>query len=191
MYMPSLLLLSSVCSVLNSGFMSAYLKMTGKAVLHHHQSPHSLHLHKGMSSFYTISLQVTFRLQVVMVSMYAFCRSKASASELIEAHWQRVLPSNNEVRVRLVIWRKLFLEDALHKMRSGLDLTKHLRVTFVGEPTVDAGGPLRELFHLLLMSMAQNNRLFCGALTARIPNHNITELQRRTYFYVGVFLYPL
>ena len=27
---------------------------------------------------------------------------------------------------------------------------KHLKVTFVGEPAVDAGGPLREYFHLLL-----------------------------------------
>lgn len=71
-------------------------------------------------------------------------------------------------------------------MKSGLDLTKHLHVTFVGENAVEAGGPLRELFHLLLMSMVQNNRLFCGALTAHIPNYNMTEL-RRTYFYAGVF----
>lgn len=51
---------------------------------------HSLNLQKGMSSFYSISLQVTFWLQVVMVSMYAFYRSKASASELIEANRQSV-----------------------------------------------------------------------------------------------------
>ena len=77
-------------------------------------------------------------------------------------------------------------EDAFHKVRN-LDLTKHIRITFLGEPAVDAGGPLREFFHLLLMSIAQNNKLFCGPPDARTPNHNIVELQKKTYYYVGVF----
>lgn len=43
-----------------------------------------------------------------------------------------------------------------------------------------------ESFHLLLISIAQNNRLFCGIPTAHILNHNIVELQRR-FYYIGVF----
>ena len=37
---------------------------------------------------------------------------------------------------------------------------KHLKVTFIGEPAVDAGGPLREYFHLLLRELAENSSLF-------------------------------
>ena len=120
--------------------------------------------------------------------MCALCRSQASPTELIEIHRQRVWPRSDDARVRLVVRGKHVFEDALHKVRSSdLDLTKHLRITFVGEPAVDAGGPLREFFHLLLMSIAQNNMLFCGPPTSRTPNHNVMELQKMTFKYVGVF----
>ena len=55
------------------------------------------------------------------------------------------------------------------------------------EPAVDTGGPLREFFHLLLMSVAENSTLFCGPSNARTPNHNVLELQKMTFYYVGVF----
>lgn len=54
-----------------------------------------------------------------------------------------------------MIRRKHVFVDALHAVKNGLDVTKHLRVTFVGEPAVDAGGPLREFFHLLMISIAR------------------------------------
>ena len=37
-----------------------------------------------------------------------------------------------------------------------------LNVVFVGEPTLDAGGPLREYFRLLWLSLHQNLHLFNG-----------------------------
>ena len=56
----------------------------------------------------------------------------------------------------------------------------------VGEPAVDAGGPLREFFHHIISEIAENNSLFCGITTARIPRHNVVELEKKTYYYVGV-----
>ena len=65
---------------------------------------------------------------------------------------------------------------------------KHIRVTFLGEPAVDAGGPLREFFHLLLSKIAQNNTLFCGTAMARVPKHNMVELSKQTYKCIGSIL---
>ena len=116
-----------------------------------------------------------------------FYRSSASISEIIEDHRVKVLPLSDESRTRLLIRRKHVFQDALQKARHGLDLSKHIQITFVGEPAVDAGGPLREFFHLLLISIAQNNKLFCGPSTARTPNHNSIEMQKQTFYYVGMF----
>ena len=61
-----------------------------------------------------------------------------------------------------MIRRRHVLADTLHKLRNGLDVTKRLRVTFIGESAVDTGGPLREYFTILMRCIAQNNSLFCG-----------------------------
>ena len=76
-------------------------------------------------------------------------------------------------------------EDALHKFKCGLQLDKNIQITFVGEPAVDTGDPLREFLYLLLSSISRNNSLFCGDETSRVPTHNIVELEKRTYYHVG------
>ena len=53
-----------------------------------------------------------------------------------------------------------------------------LNVVFVGEPALDAGGPLREYFRLLWLSVHQNLHLFNGkemrefSLTILLPFSN-------------------
>ena len=74
------------------------------------------------------------------------------------------------------------LPDTLHQLRWGLDVSKHMRVTFVGEPAVDSGGPMREYLHLLMSSIAHNNSLFCGEDSQRIPEHNNVELEKKFFF---------
>ncbi len=78
--------------------------------------------------------------------------------------------------------------DTLHQLRQGLPVTKHLQVTFLGEPAVDAGGPLREFFQLLVASVARNNSLFVGEETSRAPAHNVSEVDKNSYFFVGIIL---
>ena len=87
-----------------------------------------------------------------------------------------------------MIRRKHVWEDALHRFKSGLDLNKYLKVTFLGEPAVDEGGPLREFFHLLVSSISQNNNLFCSAEGGRVPRLNVTEFEKKTYYYIGMML---
>ena len=96
-----------------------------------------------------------------------------------------MLPSDRSDKVRIVVRRSKIL---LHVLRNGLDVLKHIHITFVNEPTVDQGGPLREYFRLLLTSVAANNTLFSGPDSALAPNHNMAELEKMTYYYVGVII---
>lgn len=45
---------------------------------------------------------------------------------------------------RFTVRRRYIFDDTLAIIRSGFDEKKHLRVTFLGEPAVDGGGPRRE-----------------------------------------------
>ena len=39
------------------------------------------------------------------------------------------------------------LDDTVVALRSNFDEKKHIRVSFLGEPAVDEGGPRREFFY--------------------------------------------
>lgn len=69
-------------------------------------------------------------------------------------------------------------------MNLEMALTFHLKVTFIGKPGVNKGSPLRELLFLLISSIAQNNTLFQGGSSARMPMHDVVELQITTYYHV-------
>lgn len=115
--------------------------------------------------------------------------SNLSVVEVIALHKLSVLPSGrSESRSRITVRRKHVLIDMLHSLRNGLDCSKYLRVTFVGEPAVDDGGPLREFLYLLLKALASSNTLFCGPNESRMPQHNVTELKKKTFYYVGVII---
>ena len=100
----------------------------------------------------------------------------------------KYLPPNRSECQRLIVRRKHVFEDALHRYKSGLELTKYLKVTFVGEPAADEGGPLREFFYLLVQSISKNNSLFCGEEGNRVPQVNAVELKKQTYKKVGEML---
>ncbi len=85
-----------------------------------------------------------------------------------------------EQTYRLKVRRKHIWEDALHQFMHKILPTHYIRVTFLGEPAVDAGGPLREFFCLLLTDTAKNNSLFCGEYSSRVPSHNMLELSKKT-----------
>ncbi len=73
--------------------------------------------------------------------------SSLSLSDILRDHRNVFLPIDEENRIRITIRRKHILEDTFRKLRGGLNVSKHLKVTFVGEQAVDAGGPLREFLH--------------------------------------------
>ena len=54
--------------------------------------------------------------------------------------------------------------------------SKLLKVTFIGEPSVDDGGPRRELFTLLMRELFVKSGLFTGWPEHVVPVHNVPAL---------------
>ena len=53
---------------------------------------------------------------------------------------------------------------------------------------MDDGGPLREFLYRLIVAVSHSDMLFCGAFNSRVPRHNLVELEKRTYFYIGAII---
>ena len=65
-------------------------------------------------------------------------------------------------------------------------MVKHIKVSFVEDVAVDEGRPRREFLTLLIKSIAENNSLFQGEVDRWLPQPNLVELDKKSYFYVGV-----
>ena len=87
---------------------------------------------------------------------------------------------------RIVVRRKHVWDDTVRKLKGGLDANKPIKLSFIGDVAVDEGGPRREFLALLMRSIADNNSLFQGKLSQRIPRPNLVELNKKSFFYVGV-----
>ena len=94
---------------------------------------------------------------------------------------------DKEQYTRIVIRRKQLWKDSVAQFQS-VNENKYIRVTFVGEPGEDEGGPLREFFHLLVNEIAKKNVLFRGDGNRRVPRHCVGELKKKTFFIVGKML---
>ena len=77
----------------------------------------------------------------------------------------------------ITVRRRHIFDDAIAAISRWFDEKKHLRVTFLGEPAVDGGGPRREFFMLLMGSIANNSSLLNGTPDRRVLRHNTTALQ--------------
>ena len=108
-----------------------------------------------------------------------------SKEELLQNQKAKFLSADKFDYQRIVVRQRHLWQDALHRFNSGMNFTKYIRVTFVGEPAVDDGGPLREFLHLLMVAIANNNQLFQGGEACRVPTPNMVELQKQTYKHVG------
>ena len=100
---------------------------------------------------------------------------------------------------RITVRRKHILDDTLKSLRrTPWQLSKHLRVVFMGEAGIDDRGPRREFlgrrkaalyyfyfFRLLLLEVGRNNSYFQGPANKRVPHHNIVNLHNNVFFYVG------
>lgn len=97
--------------------------------------------------------------------------------EVIKRHRAEVLYEDEFNTYRITVRRRHIFEDTLVALCSGFDEKKHLRVSFLGEPAVDGGGPRREFFMLLMGSIANNSSLLDGPPDRRVLRHNTTALQ--------------
>ena len=120
--------------------------------------------------------------------MLSICSEEVDVSCLLQRQRTKMLPVNTADYTRIVVRRRCLFKDALHYFKTGIDYEKYIRVSFIGEPAVDEGGPLREFLQLLIGEIATNNALFCGSEECRVPVPNMTELGKGTYKYVGAML---
>ena len=86
---------------------------------------------------------------------------------------------------RLTVRRKHLFEDTIKGMKRLNDPHKHFRVIFMGEPSVDEGGPRREFFHLFFAELHNKGTMFAGPMEKRILVHNAIALHQGAYFAIG------
>ena len=109
-----------------------------------------------------------------MISFYSF---ETTPSELIVAHRWLLLPVVDEVRI--VVRRNHLLKVLFTMLRMVLDLTKRLQLI-----SGRASGGYRRASGRVLASSTH----ICGSTISRTRNHNVVELNRKTFYYVGVFI---
>ena len=91
--------------------------------------------------------------------------------------------------VRVHVRRTHIFSDSLRQFSKGsFDVSKILRVTFVGESAVDNGGLRQGYFQLLQHDIACKSGLFGGWLDHVVPNHNVDALIHNKYYVVGKML---
>lgn len=88
---------------------------------------------------------------------------------------------------RITIRRSHILDDSVRLFQKGVYSNKAFKVTFIGEPAVDLGGPLREYFTVLMRAIAKSSSLFEGLAGQRMIRSNVSAvgLLEKTYFHVG------
>ena len=116
------------------------------------------------------------------IQNYHRVQKESDIPKLIQRHRETCLPVDLFDSVRIIVQRRHVLEDTLYQLRSGLDVSKHFKVTFVGEPAVDSGGPMHGYLHLLMSSIAKSHLFFHGEETRRVPAYNLVELEKNTFF---------
>ena len=109
--------------------------------------------------------------------------SYRTPKDIIMQHRKKLNISND--RQHIVVRRKHILQDALAAFKRGVDFHSRPRITFVGEPAIDAGGPLREFFRLLISSIVSNGSLFEGEDDSKVPRHNMVSFEDGTFKHIG------
>ena len=111
---------------------------------------------------------------------------EGNIKQLLLSHTSKVLTDDSNKIQRLTIRRNYISADTLSILRRPrFHFNWNVRITFVGEPAVDAGGPCREFFRLIIHEIMSNNTLFQGPMHARFPCHNMQELEKGTYKHIG------
>ena len=88
----------------------------------------------------------------------------------------------------LHIRRSHVLSDALRQFsKTSFDVSKIIKVRFIGEEAVDTGGPQREFFYLVLREMFRSS-LFQGYPSHTVPLHNVEAVASNIFYNIGKIL---
>lgn len=109
-----------------------------------------------------------------------------SLSDVLKEHFFNIIGILPEYRQKITIRRRHVWEDTKRAFsRPTFSESIGLDISFIGEPAVDDGGPLREFFCLIWQALRQNGNLFSGDENARVLGHNVLALQQKEYELVG------
>lgn len=93
---------------------------------------------------------------------------------------------NEEDRQRIHVRRSNLITDTIRAFsKPTFNVSKLLKVVFVGEPSVDEGGPRREFFQLIMKESFMASGLFVGWPQNIIPVHNVEALADNKYYVIG------
>lgn len=91
---------------------------------------------------------------------------------------------DEEDEERITVRRSHIWEDTVRALRRNLDLRKVIKVTFLGEPAIDDGGPRREYLRLLMKTVSEHS-LLTGPPMRKVLVHNTLAIQKRYFRYIG------
>lgn len=106
---------------------------------------------------------------------------------ILQQHQRRVMTSEDDEDVqRIHVRRSHIYDDSVRQfVKDSFNVSKFLKVKFIGESAVDDGGPRREYFQLLTKSIATNSALFQGWPDHVIPVHNLEALESNKFYIAG------
>ena len=101
--------------------------------------------------------------------------------------WQAAQDEDTDEDInRVNVRRSRLVEDALQAFsRHGFNPSKLLQIRFVGEPAIDAGGPLRKFFALFHKELAQKHTLFEGCEGHKVFAINIDACRKQHFETIG------
>ena len=116
--------------------------------------------------------------------MFNYNSDPGDIAEILKKHsLLNVAVESCKVKVRRTnIWT-----DSIKVFRR-MDLTKTLKVTFIGEAGVDDGGPRREYLRLMMAAMSEQNDLLDGPTNRRVLRHNVLAAEKGHFFIMGCFI---
>ena len=117
-----------------------------------------------------------------------FRRSDAiSTKHALLQHQQQVITGDHEEDFQLVnIRRTHLMQDAFRAFsKASFSCSKMLKVTFIGEASVDEGGPRREFFQLLMKDCFCKSGLFTGWPSNVVPSHDVEALAQNKFYLAG------
>lgn len=123
---------------------------------------------------------------VVLLYCYSDVETSSNTlTEVLHCHRNQQLDSDKNNTYRITVRRTHIWEDAMKAFKRSFDVSKHLRITFLGEPAVDGGGPRREFFMLLMKSLNVQESLLEGPPNRRILRHNTKALDNEDFKTIG------
>ena len=108
-----------------------------------------------------------------------------SLAKVLNLHRDQYLHQDKSKVYRITVRRAHIWQDALKCFERKFDVRSYIRVTFLGEPAVDDGGPRREFFMLLMEALNSQEFFLSGEPTRRVLKHNTQAFDREVYYTIG------